>query len=173
MTSTKQDAPMYNITGALIFSAYVLSALLLTLFIARSLLNLYQKLSRSEDRKPAQDLEKLLQVFSALSVLSFSTLSYHMLSYLIFSYKSWAKSNSVRLPQILLGQGGLLGSRDQRVELHVWQWLTSSTLFKDFAETICGTSARFWWTQQALLVTMGWSVFMSFEGQSGGLRPSL
>lgn len=124
----------------------------------------YQKLLNAEEAKRTIDLEKRLQIFSALSVLSFSTLSYHMLSYLIGSYQDWAGTNRVLLPQRILGNAGIVGRKDQRVELHIWEWLTSSTLFQDFAITICNDSARFWWTQQALLVSMAWSVFMSFEG---------
>ena len=164
MSSTDEKTPVYNLTGALIFTVYVISALFLTLFISRNLFSSYQKLVKNKESKRTAHFEKRLQIFSALSVLSFSTLSYHMLSYLIVSYRSWAQANDVPLPQQLLGDASLLGSHDQRVNLRIWTWLTSSTLFQDFAEAICGDSARFWWTQQALLVTMAWSVFMSFEG---------
>lgn len=159
------DTPIYNLTGALIFSAYVISALVLTILICGSLISQYKRLRETgEGSKRTIDVEKRLEILSALSVLSFSTLSYNMLSYLIVSYQSWAQSHSVPLPRQFLGDGGLLGAGDESVQLHIWKWLTSSTLFQDFAEAICGDSARFWWTQQALLVTMAWSVFMSFEG---------
>ena len=164
MTSIDQNAPLYNITGALIFSAYVIAALFLTLQITYSLFHSYQKLSRLEDAKQTLNLERRLQIFSALSVLSFSTLSYHMLSYLVVSYHGWARENSIKFPERILGDKSLLGGESQRIKLHIWHWLTSSTLFQDFAVTICGNSARFWWTQQALLVTVAWTVFMSFEG---------
>lgn len=159
-----QDMPLYNISGALIFSTYVVSALVLTVLLCSSLIFHYRKLLKAEDAKRSIDLERRLQIFSALSVVSFSTLSYHMLSYLIVSYQSWAETSRVLLPQRVWGDAGLVGRRDQRIKLYIWEWLTSSTLFQDFAMTICNDSARFWWTQQALLVTMAWSVFMSFEG---------
>lgn len=164
MASTDQRIPLHNLSGALIFSVYVGSALLLSITIIRSLFVMHQSLLKADQRKTDINLDKRLEIFSAFSVLSFSTLSYNMLSYLVLSYRDWAKANSVALPERLLGDGSLLGSGNHRVELHVWLWLTSSTLFKDFAVSICGTSARFWWTEQALLVTMAWSVFMSFEG---------
>lgn len=162
--ATERETSLYNFSGAVIFSTYVVSALLLTLLICRSLIFQHQKLRKAEDTKRTIDLERRLQFFSTLSVLSFSTLSYHMLSYLIISYQKWAETNGVLLPQRILGDFGIVGRKDQRVEVHIWEWLTSSTLFQDFAMTICNDSARFWWTQQALLVTMAWSVFMSFEG---------
>jgi len=159
-----QDTPLYNLSGALIFSTYVVSALVLILLICSSLRSQYQHLLKSEDAKRTIDLERRLQIFSTLSVLSFATLSYHMLSYLILSHQAWAETNRILLPRRVWGDVSLLGLGGQKVELHIWEWLISSTLFQDFAKTICDDSARFWWTQQALLVTMAWSVFMSFEG---------
>ena len=152
-----QEPPLHNLSGALIFTAYVLSALFLTVFITDSLRIQYKKNSH-------KGRETHIQTFSALSVLSFSTLSYHMLNYLIVSYQAWSKTHGYQLPASLFGPNSLLGTREQRVTLHIWSWLTESTLFADFATTICSNNARFWWTQQALLITMAWSVFMSFEG---------
>ena len=155
----------YNLIGALIFSSYVISALFLSAFILQSLFSSRQKLIKVQNPNGNRRLGTRLQIFSTLSVLSFSTLSYHMLNYLIVSYTDWAIEKSIPLPRRLFGDAGLLGGGSQGVKIQVWQWLTSSTLFQDFAQSICGNGARFWWTQQALLMTMGWSVFMSFEGQ--------
>ncbi len=83
--------PLYNISGALIFSTYVVSALVLTVLLCSSLIFHYRKLLKAEDAKRSIDLERRLQIFSALSVVSFSTLSYHMLSYLIVSIKAGPK----------------------------------------------------------------------------------
>ena len=161
MSSFKsQEPPLYNLSGALIFTAYVLSALFLTAFISNSLRVQHRK--TSPERKHGR--ENHIQIFSALTVLSFSTLSYRMLNYLIVSYQAWSKSYDYQLPASLFGSNGLFGPREQRVPLHIWSWLTESTLFTDFATTICSNNARFWWTQQALLVTMAWSAFMSLEG---------
>lgn len=161
MSSSKsQERPLYNLSGALIFTAYVLSALFLIAFITNSLRLQYTKSSPGTKR----GREKHIQIFSALSILSFSTLSYHMIKYLIVSYRAWSKSYGYQLPAGLFGSNSLLGTREQRVPLHIWSWLTNSTLFTDFATTICSNNARFWWTQQALLVTMAWSAFMSLEG---------
>ena len=158
---SKLDTSLYNLSGALIFTGYVLSALFLTIFLT---IHLTQKHYSLPPKKAQSTLHSRLQIFTALSVISFSMLSYNMLQYLIASYRTWAAEHSIPLPQRWSGEKGLLGAQDQRVQIHVWQWLTTSTLFQDFAQTICGDSARFWWTQQALLVTMGWTVFMSVEG---------
>lgn len=156
-TSTAQTPLTYNLTGALIFTAYVLAALFLAVFIIVDLATRYRDLAQTPSSTLTTKLKFRLQLFSALSALSFSVLSYHMLNYLILSYRVWATANDVSLPRRL--PSDIAG-------LHVWRWLTSSTLFLDFAQTICGTSARFWWTQQSLLVTLGWNVFMVFEGKT-------
>lgn len=163
MAKFSLDDPVYNLTGAIVFTAYVISALLISIFLVYNLTSTYVS-RQSWNHK--EGIQRRIQIFAALSTLSFSVLSYHMLNYLILSYQEWAKERRIVVPQHLYGRNGFLGSQDQRVLVHVWMWLTTSTLFRDFAETICGNSLRFWWTQQALLVTMVWSVFLSIEGIS-------
>ena len=146
---------IYNITGALIFTAYVFSALFLTGYIIFNLFTRFRQLEQSPSSSIVSKAQSRLPTFAALSALSFSVLSYHMLTFLIASYQNWALTNGIRLQEHLLSN--LSG-------LHLWQWLTGSTLFLDFARAISETSARYWWTIQALLLTMAWSVFMGFEG---------
>jgi len=164
MPSHDLETSIYNLSGAIIFTAYVVSALLLTALIAYNLITAYRALPSSYlSRRHGRSLiSSHIQVFLSLTVLSFSVLSYHMLNFLIESYISWAKEWGIQLPLSVLGQNGLLGR--ERVQLHVWQWLTGSTLFLDFAQEICGTWPRYWWTSQALWATMGVSIFMGFHG---------
>lgn len=155
-TNTDTATPVHNVAGATIFVGYVLSALLFTTLIVSDLYQAYHSKSKSSVKQVPHNH---LQIFVALAVLSFSTLSYHMLSYLIHSYQDWALSASIetiRNPLDLFSAVGLES---------IWRWLIESTLFKDFAETICKNSANFWWTQQALLVTMASALFVSIEGK--------
>lgn len=163
MASIDQDAPSYNLSGALIFCAYVISALILSVYIISSLTSRYLHPSRASQDGEIGNHKSLL-IFSAFAALSFSTLSYHMSNYLIVSYQTWAVGRGYEVSQRLLGENGIL-ALEKSIPLRIWQWLTTSTLFQDFAQTICGNSAHFWWTQQALFVTMACSVFMSFEGR--------
>jgi len=87
-----------------------------------------------------------------------------MMSFLVYSYKAWALEQGIELPQKFLGHDGLIDIQHGTTRICAWEWLTSSTIFRDFAEIICGSSARYWWTQQALSGTMAWSFFMSIEG---------
>ena len=153
----------YNLAGAVIFVTYVSSALFFTGMIV-GILNakLWSPIMSNRQRELSH--ENKLQIFTALSVVSFSVLSYHMISFLVISYKAWLSVKGIEAPSRFFGYGGFIDPQKRIIRVCIWQWLTSSTLFKDFAEVICGSSARYWWTQQALLVTMTWSFFMSIEG---------
>ncbi|KAL8763395.1 MAG: hypothetical protein Q9184_000783 [Pyrenodesmia sp. 2 TL-2023] len=164
--ASRHDASnnVHNVAGAIIFTAYVLAALFLTSLIVLDLYKAYQaqsSLSSKEIRRTSQQL----QAFVALAVLSFSTLSYHMLSYLILSYRSWSMYRNLEPLQGLQSPTLFSGVTILGYTARTWQWLTQSTLFHDFARTICTSSANFWWTQQALLATIASALFISIEGQ--------
>ena len=158
-----------NRAGAVIFILYVISALFFTGVIVGTL---YSPLSAHGSskllvvkRQQKFSRKSSVQIYTNLSLLSFAVLSYHMLSFLVISYKTWASARNIPIPQSFFGHEGLFDLQNGAINIQVWQWLTSSTLFQDFAETICDDSARYWWTQQALLTTMAWSFFMSVEGE--------
>lgn len=154
---TTDAAPVRNVTGATLFVGYVLAALFLSILIVNDLYQSYQ-IQPSASSSKAQGR---LQIFVALAVLSFSTLSYHMLSYLIYAYQGWVTVGDLdALPSDLVTLSTWDGLRQ------IWQWLTESTLFLDFAQTICANSANFWWTQQALFVSMASALFIGIEGKA-------
>lgn len=164
MASRHDDSNnVHNVAGAIIFTAYVLAALFLSSLIVLDLYKAYQAQS-SLSSKEARRTSQQLQVFVALAVLSFSTLSYHMLSYLILSYRSWFMFRNLKPLQGLQSPMIFSGVTILEFTARIWQWLTQSTLFQDFARTICTSSANFWWTQQALLATMASALFISVEG---------
>ena len=162
MDIVSRDDQTINTTGAVVFLAYILAALLFLGLLCRDLVNAYISLPKS--LRYQDSLQKQIQTFAGLAVLSFSVLSYHMIDYLIESYQDWASERDIEIPYRLYGKMGLLGPSHQRTSLLIWTWLRTSTLFKNFARTICEPYEHFWWTEQALLTTMAWSVFMSLEG---------
>ncbi|KAG7006849.1 hypothetical protein G7Y79_00012g031850 [Physcia stellaris] len=158
-----------NVVGVFIFTAYVISALFLTGFISTSLLHGYGSLTpvQKSRRSGELHLNGWLTLCISLSVLSFSVLSYHMLAFLIVSYRSWAWEREILLPSSLSGSSGIIGGligQGQR-EILLWKWLTSSTLFGDFARDICDYWARYWWTSAALMTTMRLSLWTGREGR--------
>ena len=159
--SPHQPSPSsYNLSGAVIFTAYVTSALFLTAFIAYDLITSYRALTPSYLAKKVgrSSINTHVCTILSLAVLSFSVLSYHMLNFLILSYIAWAQDRGIPLPLSSLGRRELVG------EVHIWQWLTNSTLFLDFAQEICATWPRYWWTSQALWATLGVCCFMALHG---------
>lgn len=152
-----------NVSGALIFLSYMLAALLLTAFICRDLINQYLSLSKSLWNK--SDLHTRLRTFASLTFLSFTVLSYHMIDFLLESYQQWAIDRDIELPLRVYGRSGLFGSSHHRTPLYLWSWMKSSTLFQDFARSICEPQEHFWWSGQALLFTLAWSAFLSLEGR--------
>lgn len=170
-TGTESTLPK-NVVGALIFTAYVVSALFLTGFISASLLQAYRSLNPIQKfRRAARlSLNAWLTLCITLSILSFSVLSYHMLSFLIVSYCSWAWEGGIILPSSLIGNLGILTGligRGER-EVLIWRWLTTSTLFENFAKDICDHWARYWWTSAALMTTMRLSLWTGREGKHSG-----
>ncbi|KAL8722408.1 MAG: hypothetical protein Q9225_001087 [Loekoesia sp. 1 TL-2023] len=165
MASIDNDTnQMPNVTGAVIFVGYVLAALLLTTLIVVNLYRAYLSRPSWSSKEPSR-VSNQFQVFVALAVLSFSTLSYHMLNYLIYSFRAWAEPEGLAILPGLHISKGLLSSSNLGFTAHLWQWLTESVLFYDFAKTICQNSANFWWTLQALLVSMASALFISIEGK--------
>lgn len=159
-TANADDSPQ-NFLGALIFLFYVLGALGLTALIFNNLLKKYmfppsQYFSRRLGRA---SLNIHLQTFLAFSILSFSSISYHMLNFLIFSYCDWAETQGVALPASVADAVGNGVSK-----LQIWNWLTSSRLFLDFAKEICKSWERYFWVGQALWATLGVGVLVGSEG---------
>ena len=171
MAAPQVDVPSTtNLLGALLFSAYVTLAILLTGLITYNLYCTYHaslvaNLKSSDNQGRSEG--KHLQLFALLAALSFAVLSYHMMHFLILSYAAWSTEKQTHLPERLSSEGGFtVTGNSPGTDLHIWYWLSTSTLFLDFAEIICQDSAKYWWTQQALLITMACCFFMSIEGPS-------
>lgn len=90
---------------------------------------------------------------AAGAAISFAVLSFHMLNVLITSYKLWAGTEDFDFSELSVDAA--------------WKWMVESTLFQDFARDIIGNDVAWWWTQLALIWTMGVSVFMGVEGKLG------
>ena len=148
-----------NVFGAIIFFAYIVAAVVLSLPIVNSLYGFKSRraITLNTDSESTAKLQKLV----ALAVLSFSVLSYHMLRFLIFSYGQWANTNKIALPEALRSIYGIRAYLD---DLHIWSWATSSTLFQDFAEVICNDPQRWLWTQSVLLYSYAWNTYMAIKG---------
>jgi hypothetical protein len=159
-----------NLLGAIFFFSYILTALGLTALISTELFQAYGAFSKSKIYNSYR--ANLVFVFATFAVISFSSLSYHMLNVLIYSFIEWAKAANFPFPRDIFGALSDLTSGDLSY-MDIWTWAKSSTFFQDFAEAICNKPVRFWWTQQALLLSIGWNTFMAIEGEPSGAIPML
>jgi hypothetical protein len=148
-----------NVLGAVIFFSHILAALSLTGLISSDLVKAFKAFSNLKANTSQR--HGLVLVFTAFAAISFSSLSYHILNILISSYVDWAKNTNISLSPSFFGALG----DDSFSLLNIWAWARSSTPFQDFAEVVCNDAVRFWWTQQALLLSIGWNTFMVIEGR--------
>ena len=160
--SNPTETPIENPLGAIIFFSYIVAALGLISLISYDLCKAYKIYPHPSVQAEALINTNLILTFASLAAISFSVLSYHMLNVLIYSYLAWADSANTLLLQPSSSYGNMLNNISN---LHIWTWAKSSTLFKDFAENICNDPVRFWWTQQALSLSIGWNTFMAIEGK--------
>lgn len=155
-----------NVVGAVFFLSYILAALLFTFLIVfditKAYVPQYQVLrchdaaSKNATSNNKQGVDTYLVTLVSLAILSFATLSYHMMQFLIVSYLEWTAEH-LTLADDTKSFPDVLAS--------LWSWMKTSTLFQDFATSICRTEERFLWTQSALLLSLGWNVWMAVEGK--------
>lgn len=152
--SSATNAASTNYLGASIFISYIIAALILTYLITGELDTVYRRvLARKQGSSPQW---RQFKTFVALSSISFGVLSWNMLNFLITSYNAWS---SKQRPAVASSSHFELG-----VSIH--QWTIHSTLFLDFARSLCATQSGYWWVMQALMATMTTNVIM----QAGGKR---
>jgi hypothetical protein len=159
--STFAEHSSENVLGAIVFFSYIITAVGLTWVILSDLSKAYGTFSRSKANTIHRS--NLILVFASFAAISFSSMAYHMLNVLIYSYAQWAADINVALPRTFIA--ALKGLTNERFYSNIWTWTKSTTLFQDFAEVLCNDPIRFWWTQQALLLSIGWNTFMAIEGK--------
>lgn len=156
-----------NLLGALLFILHASFAIIIPIFTGFKLLKHYLALGPKylSQRRGRASTSTHLQIFLALSLISSSLLARHILGFCIQLYEDWTTRNRLEFAQSVYGDRGIVG-RDGFVT-SVWHWLTSSTMFLDFAQELCGSWERYWWTSQALWATMGVNVFIGLYGRRG------
>jgi len=147
-----KDAGFTNYFGAGIFIGYMIAALILTGLIIQSLRSSYNEVTTKHGGRV---LNHGLYAYIGAASLSFAVLSFTMLSFLVASYQEWCHDRNVIAST--LSTFDFISS--------VWHWTISSTLFLDFARSLCSTQAGYYWIMQALLGTMITNITMSSAGQ--------
>jgi len=153
ISTSSKDAGCTNYSGAAIFIGYMVAAVVLTGLIIQSLRKSYNEVTTKYGGRALN--YGLLYAYIGAASLSFVVLSYTMLSFLIASYQEWCHDRHVLVST--LSPSGIISS--------IWNWTISSTLFLDFARSLCSTPAGHYWVMQALLGTMIINITMSSAGQ--------
>ena len=139
-----------NIGGAVLFLSYILAALVLSTQAIFRISHQYNARKRTASEK------RSITILSIMALVSFSTLSYNMLSFLFLSYGGYADAHS-----------WTVNLRD----LRLWEWMSHSSLFEDFANAIVNRPIVWWWTQLALLVSYEICLWMSQKCRSRPVSP--
>ena len=134
-----------NYIGATVFWLYIVAALFFTSVVIRKLVTIPQ----ARGTEHAQRQQGVV-VFAVLAGVSFATLSVNMMNVLIQSFQAWSQRNNI-------------DPFDSILE-NVWRWSITSTLFQDFGEAIVKDTARYLWSEAALLATFSTCLYMGAEG---------
>lgn len=87
--------------------------------------------------------------FTVLTLASLGSTWYYMIAFFLKSYSDWELSEGP--------------SADGAIQLG--PWLKDVKLFEQAWSTVVADPARWWWSQQILLATCGWTVFLAAEGE--------
>jgi amino acid transporter len=93
----------------------------------------------------------IFTLFLILAAVSLATTWYYMFAFFQHSYNSWlAEQGSA--------QQALIEAESYPVK---WElWLRDRKLFREAWESVSETPAKFWWSGQIFLWTIGWSLFL-------------
>jgi hypothetical protein len=135
----------------------------LLLYIGAQLYRAFQSLPPSQDtRLLVSRRTRLLSIFSALAVLSFSVSSYFALDKRFLSYREWAQLGSRDVPNAIWT--GWYGSVNNSIGWQLGRWSGDVDITKEGYLLTIQRSRSFWWTQQQFAGLLSFSIFAGVEG---------
>ncbi|KAF1981495.1 hypothetical protein K402DRAFT_386343 [Aulographum hederae CBS 113979] len=102
-------------------------------------------------------------LFAGLAAISAAILSYLALAARYDSYITWAQQVDVAVPNTLWDGWYAQGENGMRLQLG--RWWSDVDFTKQVDEAVVDSSAALWWTQQQLMGTLVWSIYVGIEGQ--------
>ena len=106
---------------------------------------------------------KHIGTFIALASLSLTFAIYYGYQFLKLSYQVWAFERGDIVPTGLWGQHGALWGSSRHLRLG--RWLHDTDLISEIWEIAVEKTRRRWWTQQLLLTTGPWSLYVAIQGR--------
>ncbi|KAJ5999517.1 hypothetical protein N7451_007327 [Penicillium sp. IBT 35674x] len=98
----------------------------------------------------------IFTLFLILASVSLATTWYYMFAFFRHSYTSWAAGQAP-------AQQALIETKPYLAKLELW--LRDRKLFREAWESVSETPAKFWWSGQIFLWTIGWSLFLGVMGR--------
>ncbi|KAL5397359.1 hypothetical protein PMIN06_005573 [Paraphaeosphaeria minitans] len=143
-----------NIRAYALFFSYLGLCFFLSVFIVFKLVRNYIVLSKSTTaRLPAK---AHVRTFATLAALSIFTTWYYMFHYFRVSYLAWA-----------MWRSRYDVSQDT---MHWGLWLTETSLYREFWETIVVGNARYWWSHQIFFFASGLGLSLEERGIRRGIK---
>ncbi|KAL5372930.1 hypothetical protein DPSP01_013098 [Paraphaeosphaeria sporulosa] len=143
-----------NTRAYALFFSYLGLCFLLSVFIVFKLIRNHNVLSKSTTaRLPAK---AHIRTFATLAALSLFTTWYYMYHYFRVSYQAWA-----------MWRSRYDVSQDT---MHWGLWLSETSLFREFWETIVVGNARYWWSHQIFFFASGLGLSLEERGIRRGIK---
>lgn len=144
-----------NLRPIAILTSYLCLAFALTALILRTLYQIRTIPRPSQETRTLSRNHRLqIQIIGILAVTSLAVTWSYMFKFFTLSYRTWARDRGISD-----------AFRENSAQLYWGQWLKETSLFRDAWETVTEESKRFWWSQQILLITTAWSVYLGIEGR--------
>ena len=165
MAPIEPDLSNSNTVPIALFSAYVSATSFLLYVIGyRVLFQAHGALPPSQSTRFREGARrKQVEIFGALAFLSLAFAVSYGYNFLKLSYQVWAFERGVTVPTGLFGQYGVF-SRDVG-QLQLGRWLRDTDLLSELWEIAMEKTRRRWWSQQLLLTTGPWSLYVAIQGR--------
>ncbi|MCJ1329805.1 hypothetical protein MMC10_006486 [Thelotrema lepadinum] len=106
---------------------------------------------------------KHIGTFVGLASLSMTFAIYYGYQFLKLSYQIWAFERGDIVPTGIWGEHGALWGDSKHLQLG--RWLHDTDILSEVWEIAMEKTRRRWWTQQLLLTTAPWSLYVAIQGR--------
>ena len=165
MAPIEPDLSNSNKLPIALLSTYLsLTSVLIYTISHRVLFKAHKALPPSQATRFRQSTRrKHIEAFAALALLSLAVATYFGYSFLKLSYQVWAYERGEAVPTGLFGRYGIFSQRVGRLQLG--RWLHDTDLISELWEIALERARRRWWSQQLLLTSGPWCLYVAIEGQ--------
>ena len=165
MAPIEHDLSNSNRLPIALFVAYLsTNSILVYTVVYRVLVRAHKALAPSQATRLREGTRrKHIEIFGALAFLSLTFAVSYAYNFLKLSYQVWAFERGEIVPTGFFGQTGILSGKVGQLQLG--RWLHDTDLVAELWEIAMEKTRRRWWTQQLLLTTGPWSLYVAIQGR--------